>query len=93
MSLALCRIIDHHRLEYIQLKMTIAAATLMANIITHHLCAIIVSASHCFGLTFPGMMEEPGSLSGMNISQTAPGAGGKHPDIVGDLHQAYCYHL
>ena len=30
--------------------------------------ATIVTASHWVGLTFPGMMEEPGSFSGMRIS-------------------------
>ena len=30
--------------------------------------AIMVNASHCVGFTLPGMMEEPGSLSGIKIS-------------------------
>ena len=30
--------------------------------------AIIVSASHCVGLTLPGMIELPGSFSGIVIS-------------------------
>ena len=30
--------------------------------------ATIVIDSHCVGLTLPGMMEEPGSFSGMKIS-------------------------
>ena len=30
--------------------------------------ATMVSASGCVGFTFPGMMDEPGSLSGMTIS-------------------------
>ena len=33
--------------------------------------ATMVSASHCVGLTLPGMMEEPGSLAGM-ISSPMP---------------------
>eukprot|EP00964_Phaeocystis_antarctica_P060635 scaffold36159_cov36-Phaeocystis_antarctica.AAC.1 len=28
----------------------------------------IVSASHCVGLTLPGMIDEPGSFSGSEIS-------------------------
>ena len=28
----------------------------------------IVNASHCVGFTFPGMIDEPGSFSGINIS-------------------------
>ncbi len=28
----------------------------------------MVMASHCVGLTLPGMMDEPGSFSGMVIS-------------------------
>ena len=32
-------------------------------------CAtIIVNASHCVGFTFPGIIEDPGSLSGIKIS-------------------------
>jgi hypothetical protein len=30
--------------------------------------AIMVSASHWVGLTFPGMIEEPGSFSGISSS-------------------------
>ena len=30
--------------------------------------ATMVSASHWVGFTLPGMMEEPGSFSGINIS-------------------------
>ena len=30
--------------------------------------ATIVTCSHCVGLTFPGMMELPGSFSGIRIS-------------------------
>ena len=30
--------------------------------------ATMVTASHWVGFTLPGMMEEPGSFSGMNIS-------------------------
>ena len=30
--------------------------------------ATMVTASHCVGLTLPGMMELPGSFSGMRIS-------------------------
>ncbi len=30
--------------------------------------ATIVTASHCVGLTLPGMMDEPGSLAGMMSS-------------------------
>ena len=30
--------------------------------------AIIVTASHCVGFTLPGIIEDPGSLSGINIS-------------------------
>ena len=34
----------------------------------------IVIASHCVGFTFPGIMEEPGSLAGM-ISSPIPERG------------------
>ena len=30
--------------------------------------ATMVMASHCVGFTLPGMIEEPGSFSGMRIS-------------------------
>ena len=39
-------------------------AALLPNTCTH----TIVSASHCVGLTLPGMMDEPGSFSGRDNS-------------------------
>jgi hypothetical protein len=45
----------------------------------------IVIASHCVGLTFPGMMEEPGSLAG-KASSPKPQRG-PEPSVVGDFHQ------
>jgi hypothetical protein len=65
-SFALCRkIINHQGLENIQLEMTGCTTNIDGHIISHHLAAIMVIASHCVGFTLPGMMEEPGSLSGM----------------------------
>jgi hypothetical protein len=42
--------------------------TLMATSFPKTCAAIMVKASHCVGFTFPGMIEEPGSLSGIKIS-------------------------
>ncbi len=45
-------------------------------------------ASHCVGFTLPGMIEEPGSFSGMISSPKPAARPGRQPaDIVRDLHQ------
>ena len=49
--------------------------------------ATIVTASHCVGLTLPGMMDEPGSLAGMAISPSPVArTRGKPAHIVRELH-------
>src|SRR5690606_40214815 len=40
----------------------------MATSLPRTWAAIIDNASHCVGFTLPGMIDEPGSLSGINIS-------------------------
>ena len=47
----------------------------------------IVIASACVGLTFPGMMEEPGSLAGSASSPRPQRPRTEPADVVGDLHQ------
>ena len=47
----------------------------------------MVMASHWVGFTLPGMIEEPGSFSGMLISPRPPRGPGPATHIVGDLHQ------
>ena len=48
----------------------------------------IVIASHCVGLTLPGMIELPGSFSGMrDLADAAARARGEPAHVVGDLHQ------
>ena len=48
----------------------------------------IVMASDCVGLTLPGMIDEPGSFSGIVISpMPLRGPGGQPAHVVGDLHQ------
>ena len=49
-------------------KCPIDPPILMATSFPITCAAIIVSASHCVGFTFPGMIEDPGSLSGINNS-------------------------
>ena len=60
------RVVQHHRLVDVQLEVALRAAR------TPPRCrcrtparATIVSASLCVGLILPGMIDEPGSLSGM----------------------------
>ena len=49
--------------------------------------AIIVNDSLCVGFTFPGMIDEPGSFSGIRqLAETAPRAGCQPANIVGNLH-------
>ena len=48
----------------------------------------MVSASHWVGLTLPGMIELPGSFSGMRDFAQARARAGRHPaHVVGDFHQ------
>ena len=48
----------------------------------------MVSASHWVGFTLPGMIDEPGSFSGMRSSpMPAARAGGEPAHVVGDLHE------
>ena len=48
----------------------------------------MVIASDCVGFTLPGMIEEPGSFSGMiKFAEAAARAGGQPANVVGDFHQ------
>ena len=63
---------------------------LMATSLPITWAATMVMASHWVGFTLPGMMLEPGSLSGMWISpMPARGPRAEHADVVGDFHQAH----
>ena len=44
------------------------------DVVTEYLRADLVSASHCVGLTLPGMIEEPGSFAG-SFSSPSPERG------------------
>jgi hypothetical protein len=61
---ALQHVVDDHRLEHIELEVARRAATFTATSLPITWQASIVSASHCVGLTLPGMIELPGSFSG-----------------------------
>ena len=48
----------------------------------------MVMASHCVGFTLPGMIDDPGSFSGMlSLAQAAARAGGQPANVVRNLHQ------
>ena len=48
----------------------------------------MVSASLCVGFTLPGMMELPGSFSGIaDFAQARTGSGCEPAHVIGDLHQ------
>ena len=49
-------------------KLPLAPPMLMATSLPSTWAHSMVSASHCVGFTLPGMMDEPGSFSGMVIS-------------------------
>ena len=55
-------------LKTLSSKLPEAPATLMATSLPNTCAQSIVSASHWVGLTLPGMIELPGSFSGMRIS-------------------------
>ena len=49
----------------------------------------MIMASHCVGLTLPGMIELPGSFSGkLQFAKARARTGTEPPDVVGDLRQA-----
>jgi hypothetical protein len=50
-------VVDHHRLEHVQLEIALAAADADGHVVAHDLAQTMVSASHCVGLTLPGMIE------------------------------------
>src|SRR5262249_52039764 len=59
---------DHERLIYVHFEITPGAAESHGDVIRHHLHCDHGRASHCVGLIFPGMIEEPGSFSGIRSS-------------------------
>ncbi len=74
-------------LKYIELEMTIGATDRYGNIVADDLGA---NHSKGFGLGriyLPGMIDEPGSLSGMVISSIPERGQAKHANVVGDLHE------
>ena len=69
-------VVDHHRLVDVQLEVALRAAERRPR----RRCrtpgrTTIVSASHCVGLTLPGMIERPGSFSGIVDLADARSAG------------------
>ncbi len=67
----LCAIIGRNTLSS---KLPQAPPKLIATSLPNTCAASMVSASHCVGLTLPGMIEEPGSFSGM-LSSPMPQRG------------------
>ena len=65
---ALQHVVDDERLVDVELEVARGAADVDRHVVAQHLAAIMVSASHCVGLTLPGMIELPGSFSGIAIS-------------------------
>ena len=69
-------------------KLPSAPPMLMATSLPMTWLATIVIASLWVGLTLPGMIELPGSFSGIDdLAQAAPRARGHPAHVVGDLHQ------
>ena len=59
---------DDHRLEDVELEMALATGERHCGLVADDLAHSMVIASACVGLTLPGMMDEPGSFSGSEIS-------------------------
>jgi hypothetical protein len=59
---------NDHRLEDVQLEVALRSREADGRVVAHHLHATMVIASHWVGFTLPGMIEEPGSFSGSEIS-------------------------
>ena len=82
-------VVDDHRLEDVELEVARARRRCRRR----RRCRApgpqtIVSASDCVGFTLPGMIELPGSFSGIVISPSPAARTGREPaDVVGDLHE------
>ena len=61
-------IIDHHGFGTRSVQNDRWPTDIDGNIVAHHLCGDHRQCFALVGFTLPGMMEEPGSLSGMKIS-------------------------
>jgi ABC-type iron transport system FetAB permease component len=57
-----------HRHEHVELEVALGGGEADGGVVAHDLHATMVTASHWVGFTLPGMMELPGSFSGMLIS-------------------------
>jgi hypothetical protein len=55
---------DDHRLVDVELEGPARPGDADRDVVAEHLAQTMVSASHCVGLTLPGMIELPGSFSG-----------------------------
>ena len=86
---ALQHVVDDERPEHVELEVARRAADSSRRRRCPCTCAAtIVSASHCVGLTLPGMIELPGSFSGIVISPRPAARPARQPaHVVGDLHQ------
>jgi len=62
------RVVDDERLEDVQLEVAHRAAQVHRHVVGHHLAQSMVIASLWVGFTLPGMIELPGSFSGILIS-------------------------
>ena len=65
---ALQHVVRDHRHEDVELEVARQPGDAHGHVVAHHLAAAMVSASACVGLTLPGMIELPGSFSGIAIS-------------------------
>lgn len=82
------KVLDHDGLEDIKLKMTIGAGNGNGDVVTHDL-----GTDHGHGLALGGvdLAGHDGAtrliLRELQLTQTAPGAGAKETDVIGDLHE------
>src|SRR5262245_60326597 len=65
---------DHQRLVNVHFEIAARTAETYRDVVCITCKAIMVSASHCVGLTLPGMIYDPGSFSGI-LSSAKPARG------------------
>jgi hypothetical protein len=68
------QVVGHDRLEHVELEVALRAREPDGGVVAEDLHAHHGGASHCVGFTLPGMMELPGSFSGM-VSSPMPQRG------------------
>ena len=84
------KVVDHHGPEHVEFEIVRRPTHPHRHIVAHDLSAhSMVMALHCVGLTFVGMMDEPGLVfRDGDLAQRLRGSGWPaNAIIIGNLHQ------